>query len=105
MTGAELRRVRTVSEQPSVKARSSMYVAVETHYLGPTDHRGARIVAHWGDSRLTIPYPYPVGPGGATHALAAGRSVREYFAGVLSEVSLVGAATRDGYAWIVERAA
>lgn len=32
--------------------------AIVTKYLGPTDHRGARIVASCYADRLTIPYPH-----------------------------------------------
>jgi hypothetical protein len=68
-----------------------MSVAIVTRYLGPTTYRGARIVAsvpcriadcdpreaaerpshrpaHW---RLTVPYPYELGPGMEAHRPAA----------------------------------
>jgi hypothetical protein len=89
-----------------------MAVAIVTKYLGPTDYRGARIVAsvperiascdrdrnggtdrpgHW---RLTIPYPYELS-GEAVHRVAA-----EALATRLGwDGHLVGGALADGYAF------
>ena len=46
------------------------YYAIETHYLGPTNYRGARIIARWDTDRLTISYPYEL-DGERCHRVAA----------------------------------
>lgn len=45
--------------------------AIQTRYLGPTNHRGSRITA-WaeGGHRVTIPYPHELS-GEAVHRAAA----------------------------------
>lgn len=46
--------------------------AIKTVYRGPTDTRGSRIIASDEDgNRVTIPYPYELGPGMDCHAKAA----------------------------------
>ena len=44
--------------------------AIVTRYLGPTNHRGARIKATCNACGVTIPYPYELS-GAAVHRAAA----------------------------------
>lgn len=45
--------------------------AIQTHYLGPTDYRGSRIVARAeGGNRVVVPYPYELS-GEAVYRVAA----------------------------------
>ena len=44
--------------------------AIETKYLGPTNHRGARVVARCAAGRKVIPWKHELNPA-ENHALAA----------------------------------
>ena len=80
-----------------------MSVAIVTKYLGPTNYRGARIVAsipariadcrpaHW---RLTLSYPYELTGEDAHRAAAQALADRLGWGG-----RLVGGALADGYAF------
>lgn len=47
-------------------------IAIQTKYLGPTNHRGARVKAWTANGRqLTIDYPYDAREGADAHAVAA----------------------------------
>jgi len=45
--------------------------AIETRYLGPTNYRGARIVATCYQERIVVPYPHERGQGADAHSVAA----------------------------------
>ena len=68
--------------------------AITTKYLGPTDTRGARIQARYGDIRQAIPYPYELDSAdahrAAAEALVASGKLPTYTAGRrLVQASLV----------------
>jgi hypothetical protein len=70
--------------------------AIETRYLGPTNYRGARIVASDGDgNRTTISYPYELS-GEDVHRKAA-EALRDKM-GWTGE--LVGGSTKRGYCFV-----
>lgn len=70
--------------------------AIVTRYKGPTNYRGARIIADDGDgNRLTISYPYELS-GEAVHRKAA-EALRDKM-GWAGE--LIGGGTRTGYAFV-----
>lgn len=70
--------------------------AIVTRYKGPTNYRGARIIADDGDgNRLTISYPYELS-GEAVHRKAA-EALRDKM-GWRGE--LLGGGTRTGYAFV-----
>ena len=51
--------------------------AIRTRYLGPTDTRGARIVAETeGGLRAAVPYPHRLRSGAEAHAQAAYKLAR-----------------------------
>ena len=65
-----------------------------TKYLGPTNHKGARIKATFDDRSLTIPFDYKNddrGHGQAAEALAQREDLAGYWICV--------GATREGYAF------
>ena len=95
-----------------------MSCAIVTRYLGPTNYRGARIVAtvpsRLGENRrhtelprgpmdrrgywtLTLPYPHELGPGMEAHRPAAMALAErlEWFG------TWFGGATDDGYAFVL----
>lgn len=47
-----------------------MRQAIETKYLGPTNHRGGRVLAGCVAGRITVPWRHELNPE-ANHALAA----------------------------------
>jgi len=69
--------------------------AITTLYLGPTDHRGARITAFDLDgNRATVPYPYELS-GHKAHRVAVKALMDKMgWTGVLSYGAL-----KNGYAW------
>lgn len=82
--------------------------AIETHYVGPTDYRGSRIVARWGDDKVTVPYSYEVS-GSAVHRVAAEAMMAKVRAAQgsperaawLDQYVLVAGATRTGYVFVL----
>lgn len=72
--------------------------AISTHYLEPTDHRGARIVATAeGGHRVTVSYPYELS-GTDVHAVAAVALARKlHWKG-----TLIGGGTAKGYVFVFE---
>ena len=86
------------------------YYAIETHYLEPTDSRGARIIAQWDRERLTISYPYEL-DGERCHRVAADAIIARRNAEMLARhpddrpwrIAGYGATTR-GYVYTVELA-
>jgi hypothetical protein len=71
-----------------------MRQAIETKYLGPTDHRGARVKATAQAGSITVPWDHAldVGP---NHFRAAYKLARK-FGWVLDEYCLVGGGNADG---------
>ena len=70
--------------------------AIETHYLGPTDRKGSRLVASDGDgNRVTIPYPSDLDPEAAHLKAALALKLKMDWKGRLMQGS-----TRTGYAFI-----
>ena len=73
-----------------------MSKAIETHYVGPANVRGSRIVADDGDgNRVTIPYPHELS-GEAVHRKAAIALIKKmgWFG------TIYGGATKRGYAFV-----
>jgi hypothetical protein len=69
-------------------------IAIETHYLGPTDYRGARIVASTCNGhRLVQSYDH----GSATPHYNAARALADREGWT---EQLIGGSTKRGYAWI-----
>lgn len=84
-------------------------IAVQTRYVGPTDHRGSRIVARWmarpGGNvprSVTVPYTYTDGPD-VLHRQAAEALLRRCAEGWEAEPLAVVASgsTDDGYVHVV----
>lgn len=77
-----------------------MYQAIETHYVGPTNMRGARIIARSGSGRhrLTLPYPHELS-GMACHEAAATALATKL--GWLDGRKLVGGETVKGYCFVM----
>ena len=79
-----------------------MATAILTKYLGPTDHRGARIKA-WSVSKLsvTIPYPHELS-GEACHraALAAWLMKHRSTDDWMRRAEWVAGETTEGYAFV-----
>jgi hypothetical protein len=71
-------------------------IAIETRFLGPTDTKGARILATTcNGQRLTLPYDYT----GDEHRKAAEALATKY--GWLRDgMRLVGGGTKAGYCWV-----
>lgn len=70
--------------------------AITTRYLGPTNTRGARIVADDGDgNRASVPYPDAMS-GYAAHAVA----VRALCSKLGWTGTYVPGAARTGYVWV-----
>jgi hypothetical protein len=70
--------------------------AISTRYIGPTNTRGARLVASDGDgNRCTIPYPMNLS-GAAVHASAAlALCQKKAWSG-----ELIAATTAEGYVFV-----
>lgn len=80
--------------------RHSYRAPIFTHYAGPTDTLGARIVATWPGERITIPYDHSMGPSENHDAAAIALVNRCKSLGKLDDsYSLVSAWTNDGYAY------
>ena len=73
-----------------------IFQSIQTRYLGPTNHRGARIVATTpGGHRLTRPWDYALS-GENNDRLAA-----EALAAKLGWPTIkAGGSTKDGYVWV-----
>lgn len=93
---------------PRTRGRMSGMVAIETHYLGPTNYRGSRIVATIDGhltaddkpARVTIPYPHELNPDEAHLSAALALADRCTWAGT---VELLGGATKSGYTFVLVR--
>lgn len=72
-----------------------MRQAITTKYLGPTDHRGARIKASASAGSITIPYSHELGPQGSHEAAARALADKFGWAG-----NMVGGGTLDGYCFV-----
>lgn len=74
--------------------------AIETKYVGPTNTRGARIIATTGSGhhKLTIPYPHELS-GEACHEAAAVELATKL--GWLDGRKLVSGETRAGYCFVL----
>lgn len=73
--------------------------AISTHYVGPTNSRGARIIADDGDgNRVTVSYPYELS-GAAVHAKAALALVRKMGWAKLGN-KLISGGTKQGYVFV-----
>lgn len=81
--------------------RMTHRIAIETHYLGPTDYRGSRIVARTvnGD-RLTLSYDHAL-DGPDNHAAAAA-ALADRCAPGWGAVSLVGGAVKHGMVFVID---
>jgi hypothetical protein len=70
--------------------------AIETHFIGPSDRRGARIVASDLDgNRVFLSYPYELS-GEACHRKAA-EALRDRMGWT---GALIGGATKRGYCFV-----
>ena len=75
-----------------------MTKAIETHYRGPTDFKGSRIIADDGDgNRVTISYPYELSGEDVHRAAAAALCKKMGWAGA---ETLVGGSTKRGYVFV-----
>lgn len=84
-----------------MNAEPTGLVAILTRYRGPTEHRGARIVAHdaYG-KRSTTPYDHAL-DGPDNHAQAAlHHAATRGWCDVDDGLGLRGGATTTGYAWV-----
>lgn len=75
-----------------------MRQAITTKYLGPTNHRGARVKATAQAGSVTVPWDHALGPQ-ENHAEAAKALVAKY--GWPRDVPWYGGATDDGYAFVL----
>lgn len=72
--------------------------AIETRYHGPTDFKGARIIADDGDgNRAIISYPYGLSGEDVHRAAAVALCDKMNWLGA---ETLVGGATRRGYVFV-----
>lgn len=72
--------------------------AIETHYVGPTDFKGARIVANDGDgNRVSISYPHELSGEEVHRAAAVALCDKMGWAGA---DTLIGGATKRGYVFV-----
>jgi hypothetical protein len=70
--------------------------AIETHWVGPTNHRGSRIVATTpGGHRLTHNWDYSLGIEGNHHAAAEALRVKLDWPAIVA-----GGSTAKGYAFV-----
>ena len=69
--------------------------SIETRYIGPTNHRGARIKATDGDNSIITSYPYELS-GEAVHAQAALALARK----LNWKGTLIGGGTKKGYVFV-----
>lgn len=71
--------------------------AIETHSLGPTDHRGRRVVATCYAGRIVVPWDYELPP--AENAAAAATALIERLGWRISSdaTEIHIGATRKGY--------
>jgi hypothetical protein len=70
--------------------------AIETHYVGPTNARGARIIAKDSDgNRVIMSYPYELS-GEAVHRKAA-EALRDKMGWT---GQLLGGGTKNGYCFV-----
>lgn len=72
-----------------------MRQAIVTKYIGPTNHRGARIKATAFAGSITVPYAYELGIPAAHEAAA--RALADKFGWV---GDMVGGSTLDGYCFV-----
>ncbi len=73
-------------------------IAIETKYLGPTNYRGARIVATTANGqRHTVSYSYELS-GEDVHRVAAEELARKM--GWLDKYRLIGGGTKAGYVFV-----
>lgn len=74
-----------------------IFQAIETHYVGPTNHRGSRIIAtSEGGHKLTYHWEYSLGIE-ANHYAAAQAFCNQLEWGTIK----AGGSTKRGYAWIM----
>lgn len=70
--------------------------AIETHYIGPTNTKGARIVASDGyGNRVTISYPYELSGEAVHHKAAVALCEKMKWGG-----DIIGGATKRGYCFV-----
>ncbi len=70
--------------------------SIETHFLGPTDRRGSRLVASDGESnRITIPYPGELDTEAAHTKAAEALKAKMGWGG-----DLLCGSTRTGYSFV-----
>lgn len=70
--------------------------AILTRYVGPTNFKGARIIAEDGDgNRITIPYRHELSSENAHHAAAEALCTKMNWQG-----KLIGGGLKNGYAWV-----
>lgn len=72
-----------------------MRQAIVTKYIGPTNHRGARIKATASAGSITVPYAYELEIQAAHEAAA--RALADKFGWV---GNMVGGGTLDGYCFV-----
>mgnify|MGYP005827690451 FL=1 len=82
------------------------YIAIQTKYLGPTDHRGARIKATAMDSfsdgvkkSVTIPYDYGIPTAEQRHRQAA-ELLLPQVVNYVEDVELIEGGWERGYIYI-----
>lgn len=75
-----------------------MYKAILTRFIGPTNHRGSRIIATDSDhNRAIIPYPCDLRHEDAYKRAAEVLCSKMGWTGV----DLIGGGTKNGYAWVM----
>ena len=72
------------------------YQAIETHYCGPTNYRGSRIIATTpGGHKLTHQWAYELGIDGNHHAAADALRAKLDWPAIKG-----GGSTAKGYVWL-----
>jgi hypothetical protein len=77
------------------------YPAIVTRYLGPTERRGGRVVAVFGEHRRTVPYDHAAPTVLDAHRIAALRVLADASDGMTYRVTGTGYTAR-GYVFTVE---
>ncbi len=88
----------------TTRVSMSHMVTIETHYLGPTDYRGSRIVARTANGqRLVRPYDHALDIDDNHAAAAVDLADRMTVDHAWPPIRLHGGATIDGYTFTMER--
>lgn len=79
------------------------YAAIITKYHGPTNTRGSRISATWGNDRCSVPYPHAESSGSPKHRVAAEALLRKLGHEHLIPRLEAGELPGDGYAFVIRQ--